>query len=119
MLWPDRDVAYVSLPEDAEGYHFGAFLPSQNHEAPVAIISLFLAPVPRGEVDSSPSNFKGHAARFRKFACHPDYRRRTFFLNLNYVSTLTFICSRRNRNEIVGTCLFGGIYKFGSHIGMV
>ncbi|KIM83581.1 hypothetical protein PILCRDRAFT_6998 [Piloderma croceum F 1598] len=78
VLWPEREVSYVSLPEDNEGYHFGAFLPSQRRDTPICIISLFLAAIPRTEVDDSPSNAEHHtgAARFRKFACHPVYQRR-------------------------------------------
>ena len=79
VLWPDRDISYVSLPEDTEGYHFGAFLPCHSHDTPVCIISLFLTPIPDGEVDRSFSNSSvlDRAARFRKFACHPAYQRRT------------------------------------------
>jgi hypothetical protein len=77
VLWPERDVSYVSLPEDADGYHVGAFLPS--HDAPICIISLFLAPIPQTEIDESPPNTMHHtaAAQFRKFACHPAYQSRT------------------------------------------
>jgi hypothetical protein len=73
----------VSLPEDTEGYHFGAFLASQSL-APIGIISLFLTPVPHSDVDNSLSNSKGHvrAARFRKFACDPAYQRRTFIYSI-------------------------------------
>jgi GNAT superfamily N-acetyltransferase len=55
VLWPDKPVEYVKVENDADGYHFGAFL---NGEL-VAVISLFV----------------DELARFRKFAAHPDYQR--------------------------------------------
>lgn len=75
VLWPEQDISYVSLPEDAEGYHFGAFLPP--HDKPISIISLFLAPLPQTEDSELLSNYAG-AARFRKFACDPAYQGRKF-----------------------------------------
>ena len=56
VLWPDKPFEYVKVENDAEGYHFGAFL-SDNL---VAVISLFV---------------NGQTGRFRKFAAHPDYQR--------------------------------------------
>ena len=56
VLWPDKPLAYVQLPEDADGHHFGVF----EGESLVAVISLFVDA--RGE------------ARFRKFATHPDFQ---------------------------------------------
>lgn len=52
VLWPDRPAAYVQLPEDAAGQHFGAF---EDGEL-VSVISLFTT---------------GSEARFRKFATAP------------------------------------------------
>jgi hypothetical protein len=120
VLWPEREVSHVSLPEDKEGYHFGAFLPSQRRETPICIISLFLAATPRTEVDDSPSNSEHHtgAARFRKFACHPVYQRRmSTFLYICYQSSPALL--RRYRNEATGTCLFRGIFRAGRHSGVV
>lgn len=65
VLWPDKPFDYVKIENDAEGYHFGAFL---NDEL-VAVISLFV---------------NGKDSRFRKFAARPDYQRRgigTLLLN--------------------------------------
>ncbi|MBC6613088.1 GNAT family N-acetyltransferase [Hymenobacter sp. BT507] len=56
VLWPDKPLEYVQLPEDAEGHHFGAYI----NEELVSVISLFVEA--RGE------------ARFRKFATHPDFQ---------------------------------------------
>ena len=52
VLWPDKPAAYVQLPEDADGHHYGAFLGDEL----VAVISLFI---------------NGPVARFRKFATRP------------------------------------------------
>lgn len=56
VLWPDKPFDYVKLENDADGYHFGAFLNGNL----VAVISLFV---------------DGETGRFRKFAAHPDYQR--------------------------------------------
>ena len=58
VLWPGRPLAYVQLPDDAAGQHFGAF---ERHEL-VAVISLFVSP--------------DGAARFRKFATSPAWQGR-------------------------------------------
>ena len=75
VLWPDKPVSYVLLPEDASGYHYGAFLPDTT--SPVAVISVFVDPLPpSSDAPSSPSDIKVKAARFRKFACDPAYQGR-------------------------------------------
>ncbi|RIV20022.1 GNAT family N-acetyltransferase [Fibrisoma montanum] len=56
VLWPDKPLAYVKVDNDAEGYHYGAFL----HDELVAVISLFV---------------NDHDARFRKFATNPSRQR--------------------------------------------
>jgi len=53
VLWPDQPLAYVQLPDDDAGQHFGAF----EQEELAAVISLFTSPDGR--------------ARFRKFATAP------------------------------------------------
>ena len=58
VLWPDKPLAYVQLPDDAAGQHFGAFVAG----ALVAVISLF-------------SGADG-VARFRKFATEPAWQGR-------------------------------------------
>ncbi|KAI0028832.1 acyl-CoA N-acyltransferase, partial [Vararia minispora EC-137] len=68
VLWPhipaDSDI--IRLPEDDEGYHFGAFLRPED-ASPVAVISLFRESVPPGAttIESQPHS----QWRFRKFAC--------------------------------------------------
>lgn len=52
VLWPDKPAAYVELPEDAAGLHFGAF----EGEQLLSVVSLFV---------------DGAVARFRKFATEP------------------------------------------------
>lgn len=58
VLWPDKPLAYVQLPDDAAGQHFGAFVEG----ALVAVISLFVGP--------------DGVARFRKFATEPAWQGR-------------------------------------------
>ena len=55
VLWPDKSIDFVKLPEDDSATHFGLF---QNDQI-VSIISLF----PEGE-----------SIRFRKFATLPEYQ---------------------------------------------
>ena len=82
VLWPDKPVSYVLLPEDDAGLHFGAFVPSGeplNTTAPVAVISLFEEALPGNDSRSSPIESttlgdKPRAARFRKFACDPAFQ---------------------------------------------
>lgn len=56
VLWPDQPAAYVQLPDDATGQHFGAFMEGEL----VSVISLF--------VDGAGE------ARFRKFATAPAWQ---------------------------------------------
>ena len=72
MLWPDKPVSYVLLPEDDAGHHFGAFLAETS--VPAAVISLFVEPLPAAETSGSPASPR--AARFRKFACAPSHQGR-------------------------------------------
>ena len=58
VLWPDKPLAYVQLPDDATGQHFGAVAGG----AVVAVISLFVG----GD----------GVARFRKFATNPAWQGR-------------------------------------------
>lgn len=58
VLWPDKPPAYVQLPDDDAGQHFGAFAAGALR----AVISLFVTPT--GE------------ARFRKFAADPAWQGR-------------------------------------------
>ena len=66
VLWPDKPFEYVRVENDADGYHFGAFL---NDEL-VAVISLFVD----GQT-ANPGRANPGRARFRKFAAHPDHQR--------------------------------------------
>ncbi|CDO72270.1 hypothetical protein BN946_scf184970.g122 [Trametes cinnabarina] len=75
VLWPDRPISYVLLPEDSSGFHFGAFVPESS--TPVAVISLFYDP----SLSSATQNLASQSvdpssrvARFRKFACDPAYQ---------------------------------------------
>lgn len=70
-------MSHVLIPDDESGYHYGAFL-SSNSDVPIAVISVFKEPFPvdlpsevTSKVDSVPIS-----ARFRKFACDPQYQGR-------------------------------------------
>ncbi|KIK69993.1 hypothetical protein GYMLUDRAFT_236442 [Collybiopsis luxurians FD-317 M1] len=85
VLWPDLPIDKLKLPEDGNGWHFGAFVPDDPSatDDPIAVISLFLDPIPIdcGAVISEDSEFTNNseslssfvpsraAVRFRKFAC--------------------------------------------------
>lgn len=58
VLWPDQPPAYVQLPDDDAGQHFGAVVGGELR----AVISLFSEP--------------NGAARFRKFATAPAWQGR-------------------------------------------
>jgi GNAT superfamily N-acetyltransferase len=58
VLWPNKSLEFVKIPEDELGFHFGYFV---NNEL-VSVISLFI-------------NHQ-RIARFRKFATHPDFQRK-------------------------------------------
>ncbi|KAG6379273.1 hypothetical protein JVT61DRAFT_11728 [Boletus reticuloceps] len=74
VLWPDKPLDYVRLDEDTHGYHFGAFVPSRDK--PAAVISAFFEPIPSvgSSSDRTASSDHGASARFRKFACHPEFQ---------------------------------------------
>ena len=57
VLWPDKPIQYVQLPDDEQGFHYGTYLDGEL----VAVISLFI---------------NGNEARFRKFATRPDQQRK-------------------------------------------
>jgi len=72
VLWPNAPLSQVCLPEDANGYHFGAFFPLRRE--PVAVISVFIEPLPIDAIlDDEPAML---AVRFRKFACEPTHQNR-------------------------------------------
>jgi GNAT superfamily N-acetyltransferase len=57
VLWPDKPLDFVKVPDDEQGLHFGI-----EHDGQlVSVISLF---------------FEGEEARFRKFATHPNFQRK-------------------------------------------
>lgn len=73
VLWPEKPVSYVRLPEDVHGHHYGAFL-SPSDETPIAVISVFIEALPLAATLSASSSTA--AARFRKFACEPSHQGR-------------------------------------------
>lgn len=67
VLWPERPISFIRLPEDDCGQHFGAFSTSSNPQLLVGVISLFT--IPSAEHTSSlPS------ARFRKLCVLPSHQ---------------------------------------------
>ncbi|KAL0960539.1 hypothetical protein HGRIS_005577 [Hohenbuehelia grisea] len=74
VLWPDYPLSQVILSEDAEGWHFGAFIPLE--EEAVAVISLFAENCPIDDTGTSDNEASTphKAVRFRKFACSPSYQ---------------------------------------------
>lgn len=58
VLWPDKPLEFVKIPEDESGFHFGYFVDKEL----VSVISLFID--------------EQKVARFRKFATHPDFQRK-------------------------------------------
>ncbi|THU96298.1 hypothetical protein K435DRAFT_99337 [Dendrothele bispora CBS 962.96] len=73
VLWPSLPIEKVKLPEDSNGWHFGAFL--DGTEEAVAVISIFREPVATYLTKSNDHNagtkqlLDTSTARFRKFAC--------------------------------------------------
>lgn len=57
VLWPDKSLEFVKVPEDESGFHFGYFVDNEL----ISVISLFIN--------------EQKVARFRKFATHPDFQR--------------------------------------------
>jgi predicted GNAT family N-acyltransferase len=59
VMWPNKPIDYVQLPNDAEGKHFGYF---KNDEL-ISVISLFV---------------ENNEAQFRKFATLKEYQGKGF-----------------------------------------
>ena len=59
VMWPDKPFAYVQLPDDDRGHHYGLFEDDQL----VSVLSLFV---------------DGPDSRFRKFATLPTHQRRGY-----------------------------------------
>lgn len=78
VLWPDKPLAYVHIPEDNQGLHFGAFRTGEL----VGVVSLFVI---------------GEEARFRKFATRPDQQGRGVgtALLMHVISEATRLGARR------------------------
>ncbi|KAG6853941.1 hypothetical protein C0991_012265 [Blastosporella zonata] len=98
VLWPNMPLSHVSLPEDAQGLHIGAFLPDADQ--PVAVISVFVEPSPINH-----SFIRAHdtqrQARFRKFACDPAFQGRGIGTKL---LEFAFKCAREDLNATVAWC---------------
>ena len=67
VLWPNKPLAYVKLPEDDAGEHYGAFI--DGIPTPVAVVSVFYETLPQPETASTSEVPPPvvPALRFRKF----------------------------------------------------
>ncbi|RDB15216.1 putative N-acetyltransferase YitI [Hypsizygus marmoreus] len=76
VLWPNKPISHVYLPEDEAGLHLGAFVGSLDE--PVAVISLFIEPLPvsNNVPFDQDHGVQSNVMRFRKFACDPTYQGR-------------------------------------------
>lgn len=74
VLWPDKPISHVFLPEDIKGLHLGAFVASRDR--PVTVISLFIDPLPTGIGVEFTESGAGPQVRIRKFACDPLFQGR-------------------------------------------
>lgn len=63
VMWPDKPIDFVRVPEDEDGIHFGLFV----EENLVSVVSVFI---------------HGHEAQFRKFATLEKYQGKGFGTNL-------------------------------------
>lgn len=99
VLWPNMPVSHVYLPDDAQGLHLGAFVPSCDR--PVAVISLFIESVPIC-IDTALTHHGVEPVhvRFRKFACDPVYQ------GLGIGSRLLQYSKSVTRSELNGTILW-------------
>lgn len=62
VMWPDRELDYVKLADDADGTHYGLFT-EESDDHPVSVISLFV---------------NGNEAQFRKFATRTECQGRGY-----------------------------------------
>ena len=74
VLWPNKPLAYVKLPADDAGEHYGAFI--DGIPTPVAVVSVFYETLPQPETASTSEVPPPvvPALRFRKFACDPAHQ---------------------------------------------
>ncbi|EKM49888.1 uncharacterized protein PHACADRAFT_106511, partial [Phanerochaete carnosa HHB-10118-sp] len=109
VLWPDKPVSYVLLPEDSAGYHLGAFL--DEAEPATAVISLFIESLPLSEPILGPRTAP-RTARFRKFACHPSHQGRgigTALLVSTYQAARDLGCAKQGMQRFGDTFFKGPI----------
>ena len=74
VLWPEKPISFVQLPEDDSGQHFGAFVASSESPVLVGVISLYIASASTTGGPSSAHQQSGASARFRKMCVHPSYQ---------------------------------------------
>ena len=79
VMWPNKPVDFVQLPNDAEGRHFGYF---KNDEL-ISVISLFV---------------KNNEAQFRKFATLKEYQGKGFGSEL--LNELMLISAKEQLSKI-------------------
>ncbi|AKQ45740.1 hypothetical protein TH63_08915 [Rufibacter radiotolerans] len=59
VMWPNKPLSFVQLPDDDQGQHFGLMVDQQI----ISVVSLFR---------------NGHQAQFRKFATLPTFQKRGY-----------------------------------------
>jgi predicted GNAT family N-acyltransferase len=79
VMWPNKPIDYVQLPNDAEGRHFGYF---KNDEL-ISVISLFV---------------ENNEAQFRKFATLKEYQGKGFGSEL--LNELMLISAKEQLSKI-------------------
>lgn len=79
VMWPNKPIDYVKLPNDAEGKHFGYF---KNDEL-ISVISLFV---------------ENNEAQFRKFATLKEYQGKGFGSDL--LNELMLISEKEQLSKI-------------------
>ncbi|MEH6514757.1 MAG: GNAT family N-acetyltransferase [Maribacter arcticus] len=79
VMWPNKPIDYVQLPNDAEGKHFGYF---KNDEL-ISVISLFV---------------ENNEAQFRKFATLKEYQGKGFGSDL--LNELMLISAKEQLSKI-------------------
>jgi len=79
VMWPNKSLAYVQLPNDKEGRHFGLFINSEL----ISVISIFI---------------KNNEVQFRKFATLEEFQGKGFGSKL--LAFIIDIAEKENRKRI-------------------
>ena len=98
VMWPDKPIDFVILPNDAEGLHYGLF----DNQQLISVISLFV---------------KGDHAQFRKFATDTDYQGKGYGTQLlNFMIAEAKGLGVRELNCDARVAAIGFYEKFGMRV---